>query len=1337
MATKKKQQTQVNNQFTGSYVQNLVGNQPAVPTAQVQANVINPTAVGGNSYQAYVNSGAAVTPTAASAVTPTATGATEGQYTRSLVQPKKMKAVTGVGEEVVTGGDTGTGGAAVVTDDGSSGSSGERKLEVEDPNSYIAALREREDSIVEQYDASVNYAEETKQDAYKKAEDQYNIAMREAQANFRANQPTYGARAEQLLASGLTGSGYSDYLAGKAYEARTNEINAARSQQSYAQYLADSNYRDMMYQANTDKYNQQAALDQWKLEYGVQLDAEYKAKVDEVLAEIKSGDINAAVAETKLKNYAPNGVVSQNILDSLKAQEEEYWRNNNNSITTEFISWVAAREDAGKPVNAAGMRQWLKDNTNLTDDEVEFWISTYTDANGNYEPDINYKIENGHIWISTDGGKTWKDYGEPKEGGQGGDNPDTGGKQEESEAVLYLREAAKNGLSGADAYNAFKTAMNKHDIGDYSSYKKLIDEMDRLVAEGKFDANVAAEMKSMINGLVVGSGVFEENRGLRKKFQDGDNFTVKVNDFSYKVESGGVADSKVIEAAKDLKDGVVFGYGSELYLKSGDTAYKIEPRPVFGNKDYDKLWSAVYGEAIKNLGDNKGYVQGNEGASTAKQGLYEKMLNAAEEDKKEDTITDIPSQNLSPQIDPAGNLGMSIGKWISDYIIKLINKKKEDNGDGATNTPSEDSAVNDSNNQSGGGTGLEGMGGTSGEPNGDQNANINNNVTTNGSYSNGGNNVASDIGLALSEGKKTLTINDTTYGVTRKLPEKDENNRWVASAVNYGKNVAPGTVFVYKDASGDHWCYRDFGADGEVVVYELGTSGFMTFSDNSNIQEEIDTAIGTTEKLKGVTFKGNGGGLLPKLDAGIIDEDLAVLSYNNKNYRVKLVAGDQTADANAILAGKGYNKGDIYKDSNGNIWISLGLGEPLKVVAREGVTLYGNDLEKLNNAIKGVKTETAGEKIKGFFNQKAEKEAANANNAENTIDRAYNAGVSGEGLSDKSLAKGDWFTIDIVDIKGGNTTYRVKSGGAVDENAAIYTAAKGAGIYDGEVFAYGDEAYVMRKGKIYSIDTRLLSPKQEEKLVAALGSDVYAPEKNETSNGQSLFVGDTKSNTTSVNNMGTYNANDTIKVSGGDGKSYNVKVASVLNGSSEAYLAAYNNNIAPGTAFIYRGSVYVMGSTDYQNAAVYKLKDNTNARKLAEFLTSDFDENAVAVRTSSGMNVSGTVTIKTAGASTTSHNNNWALDNYPSGTDKYVAIQIPDVNGKLDAVTKIDIVGKYGTESNAYKAAENAGFTNDEKYELFLWNGTPYVWLGEYVAELDDNSELINYLNNNQEKNKE
>lgn len=621
MAKKKliNQLPKVKEQVTGSYAQNLVGNKPVTPVAQVQASAVNPTAVGGNSYQSYVNGGAAVTPTAASAVTPGMTvNALRGQYAANLVKPKQMKNTVG---GVIT--------EPVVTND-STGGSGDGKLEVEDPNSYIASLREREDSIVEQYDADKNYAEEKKADAEKRAEDNYNIALREAQANFRTNQPTYGLQAEQLLASGLTGSGYSDYLAGKAYEARTDEINAARSQRSYAEQLADENYRQMMYQAGKDKRDAENALSDWKMNYQVQLDAEYKAKVDEVLTGVLNGDYSAAVAETKLKNYAPGGVVSQDILDALKAQEEKYWWYNNSSVTGDYLSFMQAQIAEGNIVNKDTMRQWLKSSTNLDDNTIEFWVNSFTDENGNVDKGkvddaVNGQSQNnGNTGNTGNSGNTGTSTGESKNRWSGdeaitrgnarfkndamgsrtdlgdGDNfnitvngktyrVESGGELADETVLAALKDA---GIEDGEVFSYGDQAFLKKN----GKYYEIDTRVFRPNAEGNLASAIRENTKATTNDAEnVGDYSYTFAKNL-DKFKGADDYKITNKTLKFKTFDGnmnvkiGAVLGKETAAWKaadvqGIKDGQAFIHGEDIYVKNGDKVYMVAE----DKRDYEKL----------------------------------------------------------------------------------------------------------------------------------------------------------------------------------------------------------------------------------------------------------------------------------------------------------------------------------------------------------------------------------------------------------------------------------------------------------------------------------------------------------------------------------------------------------------------------------------------------------------------------------------------------------------------------------------------------------------------------------------------------------------------------
>ena len=171
-------------------------------------------------------------------------------------QPKQRMMKNG-GEDsvpVVTGESDGGAVPVVASSEGES-----KPITVEDYNVW-SKLQEQKQSIVDAYDANVDYAKQMQGSAYQRAEDAYKVAAREAQGNYEANKPTYGLAAEQLYKTGLTGSGYSDYLAGKAMEARTGEINAARSQQAAAQIAADNAYNEYMHEALANKISQENAF---------------------------------------------------------------------------------------------------------------------------------------------------------------------------------------------------------------------------------------------------------------------------------------------------------------------------------------------------------------------------------------------------------------------------------------------------------------------------------------------------------------------------------------------------------------------------------------------------------------------------------------------------------------------------------------------------------------------------------------------------------------------------------------------------------------------------------------------------------------------------------------------------------------------------------------------------------------------------------------------------------------------------------------------------------------------------------------------------------------------
>lgn len=91
----------------------------------------------------------------------------------------------------------------------------------------------------------------------------------DASTAYRQMLATYGANAEKLAGMGLTGSGYSDYLSGKAYATSRAEAQNANkeadaairsAESSYSQALGQAKYNKMMAEADAENTYSQALL---------------------------------------------------------------------------------------------------------------------------------------------------------------------------------------------------------------------------------------------------------------------------------------------------------------------------------------------------------------------------------------------------------------------------------------------------------------------------------------------------------------------------------------------------------------------------------------------------------------------------------------------------------------------------------------------------------------------------------------------------------------------------------------------------------------------------------------------------------------------------------------------------------------------------------------------------------------------------------------------------------------------------------------------------------------------------------------------------------------------
>jgi Mn-dependent DtxR family transcriptional regulator len=143
----------------------------------------------------------------------------------------------------------------------------------------------------------------------------YENSLKDAETEYKMAKAEYGARAEALAKSGLSGSGYSDYLSAKAYEAmQKNKFNAKNAFQEnerqnvagYETYLANiKSEQNKLYKSTGDDIikNQITKYDEayrFAVESG--LSSEKAEKLAKTATKIVNDEIKKAISKLIIEN---------------------------------------------------------------------------------------------------------------------------------------------------------------------------------------------------------------------------------------------------------------------------------------------------------------------------------------------------------------------------------------------------------------------------------------------------------------------------------------------------------------------------------------------------------------------------------------------------------------------------------------------------------------------------------------------------------------------------------------------------------------------------------------------------------------------------------------------------------------------------------------------------------------------------------------------------------------------------------------------------------------------------------------------------------------------------
>ena len=418
---------------------------------------------------------------------------------------------------------------------------------------------------------------------------------------------------------------------------------------SYAKQLADSSYNEMMYKAGANKRAAEDTLAMKKINYSQQLNAEYKAKLDNLVNGIMDGVYSASMAEKVLKDYAIDGAVSDDAISMLKEAEANYWKSNNSSTLAGFIDWADAKIASKQTLNATIARDYLKRTTTLSDDEIDVYINAYFNEDGTVNKDAVTNDKNNNLSGGQNTGNQTESTGSADSDAE---QPRwSGGEQIVRGNARFKNDAwgGRSDLTEGDNFNIIingktyrvesggelndetvKNALNNAAIddgevfsyGDQAFLKKngKYYEIDTRVFRPNAEGNLVQEInnnksagQNMSDKFTTYRTEFKNDKLNSRSYMPGNTIKLKnANGDNYKLKVGAVLNenSEIYKTALEwgLKNGEAFIYGEDLYVFGGNKVYMIRE----DKKNYNDLYNSV-----KNKGTSSDTVKATSTKATA------------------------------------------------------------------------------------------------------------------------------------------------------------------------------------------------------------------------------------------------------------------------------------------------------------------------------------------------------------------------------------------------------------------------------------------------------------------------------------------------------------------------------------------------------------------------------------------------------------------------------------------------------------------------------------------------------------------------------------------------
>ena len=198
----------------------------------------------------------------------------------------------------------------------------------------------------EEYMASSAYLKNAEADARVAQE----AAINNANTAYAQQKATYGTRAENMSAMGLTGGGYSDYLQAQAYAQQRADTTAANAQ--YASTMRNARY--------IDYENWKAEQDKLDTEINAAKDA-YRTNYASLLGDVKSGKLTAEEANALAAKYG----ISEADIGALNTAATTYATEKQDANYAQLLAEISANGYTPEQTKALAKALGITDPTYL------------------------------------------------------------------------------------------------------------------------------------------------------------------------------------------------------------------------------------------------------------------------------------------------------------------------------------------------------------------------------------------------------------------------------------------------------------------------------------------------------------------------------------------------------------------------------------------------------------------------------------------------------------------------------------------------------------------------------------------------------------------------------------------------------------------------------------------------------------------------------------------------------------------------------------------------------------------------------------------------------------